>query len=259
MLKTSCKKCIFAEYENNIQTGCFANRLDKFTDKNFVTDNDDKSHYLINRFCNLCHQENWAYYLKEKHKFDFTKEALLNFAKLEAMPSIDCLIILDNLTIEQATAIVDDIFSSMNDKITIWFYQTKDKFTFEQISNIYYELGIDYPEPYYLHTGRINDLYGKINNFICFIKQTNYNLPNITENLNDKINNKMEQCLFIQDEPWTLIHSNLFKMIPAKFTTTQDGVPVNTYERDKLIIEEKDFTKFNEYVNTYISLHSNHT
>lgn len=51
MIKTSCKECYFAIYDNNIQTGCEFNRLDKFKK---TLEKDDKSYYVLERFCNRC-------------------------------------------------------------------------------------------------------------------------------------------------------------------------------------------------------------
>lgn len=54
MIKTSCKDCMFAQFDiDNIQIGCEFNRLDKFTNKE-LTKEDGKLFYTINRLCNRC-------------------------------------------------------------------------------------------------------------------------------------------------------------------------------------------------------------
>lgn len=59
-IKTNCKDCIFAIYENNVQVNyCKANRLEKFISlnnyKNFK--DDEKEWYCLTRFCNMYRNE----------------------------------------------------------------------------------------------------------------------------------------------------------------------------------------------------------
>jgi len=58
-IKTNCEKCAYAVYENNSQIGCEANRLNKFKklDKAIIHTEDEKSWYLLKRFCNLYREE----------------------------------------------------------------------------------------------------------------------------------------------------------------------------------------------------------
>lgn len=54
-IKTNCEKCSFAIFDENNQTGCAANRLGKFQalDKAVQHSEDDKSWFLLKRFCNM--------------------------------------------------------------------------------------------------------------------------------------------------------------------------------------------------------------
>lgn len=49
---TACKKCIFAEWEKNTQTGCFFNRTSKFDDVLEVYDDDSEFFVINGRKCN---------------------------------------------------------------------------------------------------------------------------------------------------------------------------------------------------------------
>lgn len=68
LVETSCKECVFATYENDIQIDCFADRIDKFKKTNEVIEayDDDKKFYVINRLCNLYRNERTKENLKEE-------------------------------------------------------------------------------------------------------------------------------------------------------------------------------------------------
>lgn len=54
-IKTNCEKCSFAIFDENNQTGCAANRLEKFQalDKAVQHSEGDKNWFLLKRFCNM--------------------------------------------------------------------------------------------------------------------------------------------------------------------------------------------------------------
>jgi len=54
MVKTACKDCLFAIYEDNIQRGCQFNRLDKFNKSYIDCVKDATESYLLDGFCNRC-------------------------------------------------------------------------------------------------------------------------------------------------------------------------------------------------------------
>lgn len=58
-VKTSCQKCIFAIYEGKLQTGCFADRLEKYKKFDLATEayNEDGEFYVIDRSCNMASEE----------------------------------------------------------------------------------------------------------------------------------------------------------------------------------------------------------
>lgn len=58
---TNCKNCAFAVYNENTQTGCAANRIDKFKELAIEAYDNDKEFFIINRFCNLYRDnDQWA-------------------------------------------------------------------------------------------------------------------------------------------------------------------------------------------------------
>lgn len=62
-LSTDCQHCIWAlkDKKGNHQTGCLANRLDKFREAGAGVNKID-NHYQINRICNLHRTAEWSHY-----------------------------------------------------------------------------------------------------------------------------------------------------------------------------------------------------
>ena len=87
--ETPCKQCCFCEYENSLQVGCKAKRLKKFTDLNQIarTDSsDDKTYFVIDRFCNYFRTEDWKSDKEDKDALDLVKrESMSSFGIV-----IDC-------------------------------------------------------------------------------------------------------------------------------------------------------------------------
>lgn len=79
LVRTSCKECVLALYENNTQTGCLAERLDKF-DK-FEAHDEDKEFYVIERLCNY-YRDDKNKYTNDKNEIEIKKiqyESLVSF------------------------------------------------------------------------------------------------------------------------------------------------------------------------------------
>jgi hypothetical protein len=81
-IKTSCKNCIFAVYDNNTQTGCLTNRIDKFNYLAIEAYDNDKEFYIIKSFCNYYRTSSWndgvADTNKVKHESSLTIDILVN-------------------------------------------------------------------------------------------------------------------------------------------------------------------------------------
>jgi len=59
-LQTSCKNCTFAIYNELTQTGCSADRIEKFNKSDIIEAYDnEKEFYVINNFCNLYRPLSW--------------------------------------------------------------------------------------------------------------------------------------------------------------------------------------------------------
>lgn len=57
--ETSCKNCIFAIYQDKIQTGCDHNRIEKFGPYVIEVYDDDCEFFVINRLCNYYRPKFW--------------------------------------------------------------------------------------------------------------------------------------------------------------------------------------------------------
>ena len=68
-INTSCKDCVFAEWNKNEQTGCELGRISKFkkngTEVVEATDN-VKDYYVVRRFCNAYRPEAWGEMVEDK-------------------------------------------------------------------------------------------------------------------------------------------------------------------------------------------------
>jgi hypothetical protein len=93
MVRTSCKNCTFAIYDEDTQTGCLHDRIGKFQnslDKNYVVEahDFDKNFYVIDKFCNFYRdKESWNEGVADKEKVQ--NEAKLTFDVLINCDGID--------------------------------------------------------------------------------------------------------------------------------------------------------------------------
>ena len=82
-IQTSCKDCIFAEYNNNTQTGCKFNRIEQFKNngtKIVEAYDDDKEFFVIDRFCNYCRNDQW---MKDNVNGQTAEQVVKNEAKIQ--------------------------------------------------------------------------------------------------------------------------------------------------------------------------------
>lgn len=79
-MDTSCKLCVFATYEGNVQHGCDFDRLKKFDEIGTVIEskNEDDKHYFIikDRVCNACTQESALADIPARKWYDTVKEKM---------------------------------------------------------------------------------------------------------------------------------------------------------------------------------------
>jgi len=110
-LRTSCKECIFSVYTDNTQTGCRADRLEKFetTGRLIEAYDDDKEFYVIDCLCNCFRPPTW-----NGGKADLEK------AINEIKPSFVIAVFLDQANEDSCRATLDSILSLDYDKDRIF-------------------------------------------------------------------------------------------------------------------------------------------
>lgn len=104
-LTTSCKECVFAEYEAKTQTGCKTGRLDKYREKGVdiieAEDLEENEFFVIESWCNHYRDKDWA---ESKEVSEDQTENLLSKMKEETTPPLGFIILfnkdssLDGLT-----------------------------------------------------------------------------------------------------------------------------------------------------------------
>lgn len=67
-VKTSCKNCAFAIYENNTQIDCAFGRIEKFKDSVTEAYDNEKEFYLIDRLCTYFRDKKWGYNDNDKDR-----------------------------------------------------------------------------------------------------------------------------------------------------------------------------------------------
>lgn len=99
LLNTSCKECVLAIYDGNTQTGCVADRTEKFKDDVIEAYDDEKEFYVIKRLCN--------FYREDKEKYmKYGKPQLCQIEK-EAQVTFDILIQCDGFDEEFRSNILE--------------------------------------------------------------------------------------------------------------------------------------------------------
>lgn len=98
MIKTSCKDCVFAIYNDGRQTDCYAGRLEKFPEKSLQ----DDTYFIIDRFCNLCRDGSWG------EVNPGTLDEQLAIARRDAQITVDAIIYHDQ------THTLNDLKSTIN-------------------------------------------------------------------------------------------------------------------------------------------------
>ena len=87
IVRTSCKNCVLAIYNNKTQTGCFVERLNKL--EHFEAYDEDKEFFVIERLCN--------YYRDDANKYMLDGEPYVEKIKLESQISFNIIINCDDI------------------------------------------------------------------------------------------------------------------------------------------------------------------
>jgi hypothetical protein len=100
MIETTCKGCVFAHLENEKQTGCDLERLEKLK---FHRNEDGKS-FTVERFCNTSRPKEWADSLSLEESLDLKKTVMT-----EVRPRIGVLIYFETLAIDPLRSLENTI------------------------------------------------------------------------------------------------------------------------------------------------------
>lgn len=129
MIKTNCKDCAFAIYDNNKQTSCAFDRINVFgSEAKLITENEEQF-YTIDRLCTYYRNKSWGYKTEDKEKV--LEESSLKFDIV-----FDC----DNINKSQEQIITHFINSNTyySSRLNIYLlheYQTYDIIK-QYVSNI---------------------------------------------------------------------------------------------------------------------------
>ena len=90
-MNTSCKNCVFAEWENNTQVYCQLNRIEKFRNQGIVVDEaydeDNREFYVIKSVCLANRTNKWA---------SRQNTNLIDKVYNEMQIKVDCIIYIDS-------------------------------------------------------------------------------------------------------------------------------------------------------------------
>jgi hypothetical protein len=216
--KTGCKKCVFCqteattEGELELQTGCFANRLDVFKKRNEAKQ--FNGFYEIDRVCN--------YYRTKKENSSPEKE--LRLVKDQVVPSFGIVVCLNETdqdesiekTIDSITKIDTDKF-----KVSVILKSPLVQTTISKLVNISNQLKINNKIKNRLVFNMSNapesvkdyDTYKYISNknFFIQINQGQKVPDNFLEEVNDLINEKLERVLMYEKSGVIATSSSLVK------------------------------------------------
>jgi len=118
-VETPCKECSFCEYQDGVQTGCAAGRLEIFKSFNQIArqdSSDNKTYSVIDRFCN--------YFRSQKWKKDNQEENLLEAVKKETTCGFGLAINCKDHTPEKIKTTLESLKNIDYDqaRITVVFY-----------------------------------------------------------------------------------------------------------------------------------------
>lgn len=138
-IHTPCKKCVFATYENNTQTSCFLNLLDKFKNNNIEileAYDEEKEFYIINDKKCVGYREEKYFESRKLNEKTLQDKADYVLDKLKLNYSIT--INIQNFTARQLTNISSQI-SQLSIKPTnlyvIRYKQDREKYSYNFIEN----------------------------------------------------------------------------------------------------------------------------
>lgn len=122
--ETSCKECIFAQWNNNEQVGCSINKLSNFEEIISAEDEDSKF-YVVKGLCSFFRTKNWNAGVASESK-----------AKHELMPKISFFLNVDYYTEEELEIIGENLKNQENKNYHLMVIHSVDSDKRKAISKI---------------------------------------------------------------------------------------------------------------------------
>lgn len=216
-IHSCCKNCVFAIYDNNTQTGCYTEYLDKYKNITDIVEayDDDKEFYIINKKkCLGYREESW---LQKNNLIESTMEQKI--AELKSSNSLNFVLMIDLRFFEPTD--LDNIANQIKNlqhkpsKIIFIRYQKDQKahHTYENIKNILDKS--DVKCKWRIQTMVDNDRFLDILNntvnlnkkyrFFCSIEKPAGDLLKVINFANNLVYDKLESFYIISNEDKTIL------------------------------------------------------
>lgn len=219
-IEFSCKGCIFAFYKEDKQTSCLLGRSQLLNPSGQLREEEGKSSYLFNRFCNTFRPKS---YLDKFHNDDLDSAA--NGVMDEVIPRITYIIEF-NYNLDSLKQIIDDITinQTINNVGAVIVINDKVEYN-EEIMEIINDrvLKIYNKKPYLIQM--INDSTSSEkfeeafnhakNGWTLFLPQGQSILHNFVNKIHERINYQMKRFSYSYDETSGryITQSSLFKLL----------------------------------------------
>lgn len=259
-MDTTCSKCTFAKYTNNIQTGCQVNRLNKFrqqgTELELQKEEDKESYLIKGRICLMCCPPERIEKLKLKNPAP----------ELRKLITVQCeayILALDDHSLNQVKATIDSlnmqevrptcinvILNTDNisrPKLVKYFNELQN--AFEQ-KNQEYKWNITYIHERGENGEKFSDEWcldhaiAKCNSPFYCVFMAGYNVPrNYLSSIDRALNDNIERfsvLLPAHEDSWngvfvqTAMHKKLDGNVPQTLEEYDDGALVATTIMDKI-------------------------
>lgn len=235
VVRTSCKECVLALYENNTQVGCLAERLDKF-DK-FEAYDEDKEFYVIERLCN--------YYRDNKEKYCEGSEIDLRKIQYESLVSFKLIFDCEDITEKSRDEVLEYCVHNGSEydpqKIKIKIYHGKisreQHALIKSILKYVNGTATFHADNSYLH----KDIMKTFESYHVIIKPQLINNQDIILNTNRLVNEEMKKATVIEED-------GLFAISNLAYKVTAINNNLNDYNEivDIVIKESKEMNLYHK-------------
>lgn len=214
-MKTICRDCIFAEWNEGTQNGCSVGNLDKFIKRNEILPaNPDEWYATINRMCTSCRNQDWADKQQEDLIVALYKEVKLDYSIIIVENTIDDI---EDMYKATEISLKSALSQEPEPKKIIFAIANKDvdrasfaNFVKEILKDCGIKWSISYVCDYTAPVEEIIDMsFNKIETMYYTIVENGKKLPcDFALNFDNKINEELEQIIMI--EPESNIHGKTF-------------------------------------------------